>query len=485
MGIPYFFYNIVNKYKNIISEKKPDNIDIYAIDFNGLIHKIVEKNIDKTDDIMIEELHKLILHQYKDFNPKYMYICTDGVAPLAKIIQQRKRRYLTVFRNKLDNIIVKWDKNAISPNTNFMKKLDEYFKNNLIDNIKYSGSDENGEGEHKIFDKLINHNNDDIIVINGLDADLIILSLLSEKNNIYLMREDNVYLNINKLKQYIITELKIKWKLFNNVNTKDLIESYCVMCSLLGNDFLPCLLTLNIKKGGLDKLLSITGLAIENNGLLVYNNLINSNCLTEIFERISETEKEDLYKEIENYNKLIPFKNELKSDNYGLKNKDILISLIYNDINKWRNLYYKNIYNINIHKDNQIVNSSTFNYIKGIYWTYNYYKKFDLDYEWYFPYNYPPISLDIFNYIKANNIETIENKGTFLNPDIQLLIILPLESIELIKEENRKYMTDISEGLKHLYPTSYKIQTFLKNELHECCPILPTLNINKIKKIII
>jgi 5'-3' exonuclease len=299
------------------------------------------------------------------------------------------------------------------------------------------------------------------------------------------MREDNVYLNINKLKQYIITELKIKWKLFSSINNKDLIESYCVMCSLLGNDFLPCLLTLNIKKGGLDKLLSITGLAIENNGLLVYDNSINYNCLTEIFERISETEKEDLYKEIENYNKLKPFKNELKSDNYGLKNKDILTSLIFNDINKWRNLYYKNIYNINIHKDNQLVNSSTFNYIKGIYWTYNYYKKFDLDYEWYFPYNSPPISLDIFNYIKSNNINCIENKGTFLNPDIQLLIILPLESIELIKDENKKYMTDISEGLRHLYPSSYKIQTFLKTELHECCPILPTLNINKIKKIII
>jgi 5'-3' exonuclease len=485
MGIPYFFYNIVNKYKNIISEKKPDNIDIYAIDFNGLIHKIVEKNIDKSEDIMIEELHKLIIEQYKNFTPSHMYICTDGVAPLAKIIQQRKRRYLTVFRNKLDNITVKWDKNAISPNTNFMKKLDYYFKNNLSNNINYSGSDENGEGEHKIFDKLIQHNNDDIVVINGLDADLIILSLLSEKNNIYLMREDNVYLNINKLKQYIITELKIKWKLFSSINNKDLIESYCVMCSLLGNDFLPCLLTLNIKKGGLDKLLSITGLAIENNGLLVYDNSINYNCLTEIFERISETEKEDLYKEIENYNKLKPFKNELKSDNYGLKNKDILTSLIFNDINKWRNLYYKNIYNINIHKDNQLVNSSTFNYIKGIYWTYNYYKKFDLDYEWYFPYNYPPISLDIFNYIKSNNINCIENKGTFLNPDIQLLIILPLESIELIKDENKKYMTDISEGLRHLYPSSYKIQTFLKTELHECCPILPTLNINKIKKIII
>jgi len=85
-------------------------------------------------------------------------------------------------------------------------------------NIIYSGSDENGEGEHKIFKmlKLENDNND--IIINGLDADLIILSLISRKNNIYLMRESieretgelvKNYLNIDNLKKAILNEVKI------------------------------------------------------------------------------------------------------------------------------------------------------------------------------------------------------------------------------------------------------------------------------------
>jgi hypothetical protein len=47
----------------------------------------------------------------------------------------------------------------------------------------------------------------------------------------------------------------------------------------------------------------------------------------------------------------------------------------------------------------------------------------------------------------------------------------------------QKYMTDISFGLKYLYPIEYKIQTLFKNHLWECCPILPMINIDKIIKI--
>ena len=44
-------------------------------------------------------------------------------------------------------------------------------------------------------------------------------------------------------------------------------------------------------------------------------------------------------------------------------------------------------------------------------------------------------------------------------------------------------MTDISYGLKYLYPREYKIQTLFKTHLWECYPILPIINIDKIIKI--
>jgi 5'-3' exoribonuclease 1 len=205
MGIPYYFYHLTKKYKNIISNNPPDNINIYAIDFNGIIHP--EANKENNPDKLFLNLWNKINKYYEQFNPNKLIICIDGVAPLAKIIQQRKRRYLTIFKNKIDNINSTWDTNAISCGTIFMNNLDEYLNNKIIEENKTSyildGSINNGEGEHKIFNHLLKYLNDQNIIINGLDADLIILSLISGINNIYLMRENNdtiIYLNINNLK---------------------------------------------------------------------------------------------------------------------------------------------------------------------------------------------------------------------------------------------------------------------------------------------
>ena len=55
--------------------------------------------------------------------------------------------------------------------------------------VNYNGSENNGEGEHKIFNYIKINDNNKKIIIHGLDADLIILSLMSHKDNIYLMRE--------------------------------------------------------------------------------------------------------------------------------------------------------------------------------------------------------------------------------------------------------------------------------------------------------
>ena len=83
MGIPYYFYNIAKKYKDIILTKLPDNPDIYAIDFNGIIHplanKIINNNGNETD--IIEALWNSVLNYNELIKPKKIYICVDGVAP--------------------------------------------------------------------------------------------------------------------------------------------------------------------------------------------------------------------------------------------------------------------------------------------------------------------------------------------------------------------------------------------------------------------
>ncbi len=517
MGIPYYFYSLTQKYNNIISNNKPLDLNIYCIDFNGIIHNVaqdiikkykdtVEKaNNDNIESEIIEGVWNRIQFYIETYKAEKYIICADGVAPLAKMFQQRKRRYLNIHKNILDNVNIIWDTNAITPGTLFMDKLNTYIRRNINDDsnknkVIYSGSNECGEGEHKIFKMIKDDSIDNRIIIHGLDADLIILSLMSHKENIYLMREmkdphtNNTvynYLNIKELRKAILCELKTNWDISSetndndNDNDNDLIDTYCTACSILGNDFIPHLLTIELKNNGIDTLLSATKKAIKINGLLVAGGVINHNCLINIFKDLANSEDEDIHNICERYIKKRPPDNKnTPSDYYGLKNKDPLIHTIYSSPNKWRQEYYRIIFDNNISIDSTVMFNACNNYIKGIYWVYSYYKGMNIDCEWYYPYNYPPTIKDILNHSIANEVPELNNDNNFVPSYIQLLIVLPKYSINLLSKKHQRYMMDIYSGLFHMYPVKYNIQTFLKTQLWECSPILPLINLNYMRRVL-
>jgi 5'-3' exonuclease len=535
MGIPYYFYTLTQKYHTILSNNKPTGLDIYCIDFNGVIHNVAQDVIKKyskdgvaaaaSDTIeceIISGVWERIKYYFDNYKAAKYIICADGVAPLAKMFQQRKRRYLNIYKNTLDNAKIIWDTNAITPGTLFMDKLNEYISKNItqdqyINKIIYSGSNENGEGEHKIFNILKETPTDARIIIHGLDADLIILSLMSRKDNIYLMREMKDqqslstvfnYLNIKELRKAILCELKGSWDLGDDSSggssgsgsDDDLIETYCTACSILGNDFIPHLLTVELKNNGIETLMFATKNAIKTNGLLVKNGEINHNCLIDIFKSLANTEDEDIHRICERYIKKKPppashshashasqhsQHQQQPSDYYGLKNKDPLISTIYNSPNKWRQEYYRVIFDNNISIDSTVMFNACNNYIAGIYWVYSYYKGAPIDCEWYYPYNYPPTIKDILNHSIANEpVGLLNSNSEFVPSYIQLLIVLPKYSFKLLSKKHQRYMLDIYGGLFHLYPVKYNIQTFLKTQLWECSPSLPLINLNYIKRVL-
>jgi 5'-3' exonuclease len=542
MGIPYYFYSLTQKYHSILSNNKPIGLDIYCIDFNGVIHNVAQDVIKKyakdgaaaaaaaaaSDTIeteIIDGVWERIRYYFDNYKAAKYIICADGVAPLAKMFQQRKRRYLNIYKNTLDNTKIVWDTNAITPGTVFMDKLNECISKNItedryINKIIYSGSNECGEGEHKIFNILKETPTDAKIIIHGLDADLIILSLMSHKDNIYLMREIKDpqthsivfnYLNIKELRKAILCELKGSWELDGkdgDSGDADLIETYCTACSILGNDFIPHLLTVELKNNGIETLMFATKNAIKTNGLLVKNGEINHNCLIDIFKSLANTEDEDIHRICERYIKKKPppaphhhqqasqhhqhasqhSQHSQPSDYYGLKNKDPLINAIYNSPNKWRQEYYRVIFDNNISIDSTVMFNACNNYIAGIYWVYSYYKGAPIDCEWYYPYNYPPTIKDILNHSIANEpaglLKLLNSDSVFVPSYIQLLIVLPKYSFKLLSKKHQRYMLDIYGGLFHLYPVKYNIQTFLKTQLWECSPSLPLINLNYIRRVL-
>lgn len=144
--------------------------------------------------------------------PVEVYVAIDGVAPAAKMAQQRERRFKSVKEAKAKHEIAvsmgapvneeQIDFNMISPGTEFMSGLEDYITGFIADrrqpsglwsHIKFSlsGSSVAGEGEHKIMSEIRQRGRspDHTNCIYGLDADLIFLGLENDPE-CYLVREN-------------------------------------------------------------------------------------------------------------------------------------------------------------------------------------------------------------------------------------------------------------------------------------------------------
>ena len=186
MGIPVYFKTIVQEYESTVLKKDKLSCNSLFLDLNCAIHPCCRGQTDESImiEIIIDKINDLVdTTSVKDL----LYIAIDGIPPKGKMKQQRMRRHKSILEGK------PWDTNSITPGTYFMEKLNHRLKdyqNDKVTKIIISDSDERGEGEHKILQYIKKHENDKRTkVIYGLDADLIMLSMVSGKDNIYLLRE--------------------------------------------------------------------------------------------------------------------------------------------------------------------------------------------------------------------------------------------------------------------------------------------------------
>jgi len=339
---------LTDQYPDILNNRieqgiSPDmEVDAFYLDMNGIIHPCTHGNaegeivlLDET--AMFKRIFMYVDKLYKlSGATKILYLAVDGVAPRAKMNQQRSRRFRSAkeaeqiaseviarknapgstAQKKTDAewLEKRFDSNCITPGTDFMLKLsialskwvefkmktDPFWQNGA--NVIVSGPDIPGEGEHKVMDFIReqregyhrreregepddeknpvhwgpnwNH------VLFGLDADLIMLGLVSHEPNFMLLREkmsvvmagrgrnkhrkkkDMMDYNVNDYEVLELSSLRqllsIQFRRFADdgslkvpFDLDRIVDDFIFMCMFVGNDFLSHMPHMEIDGGAL------------------------------------------------------------------------------------------------------------------------------------------------------------------------------------------------------------------------------------------
>ena len=576
-------------------------IDNLFLDLNSTIHCLSHSDAynilalvkEKSLNEIYEETFKFIEQIVELINPKsFLMITLDGVSPASKI----RSRLISGYIRSLDipEEITKFleelglpkkndfNRKEISSCTEFMINLEKYLdekiqqkkseKGNIFQKIEIvlSLSNVPGEAEYKIMNEIRykNKRNKNLVhCIYSNDADYILLSLLihdsfiiilkegicNKSNNKYNFefKEENNLLQFNEmifisvLKEYLYLEFR---NLNNEMNSQNSVERVCsdfvLLCLLLGNDFIPGLMSLD-KNGEIFEFLLNSyknwKKKQKNCDFLTYDKKINFNnfilfmkelsyyegkyinfkyCL---FERIFKKRNKQLQDSlIDIYNE--ESKNIESKDNYEklkevMNSKEIIIDKINNILDNSRLLldeeykqnkkieeyffyklkkiyienpskakknYYREKFSFDIEKEEgkNELKELILNYFEGLQWCFSYYNGF-LNWDWYYKYDYYPCISDISNYnYKDFGIiyeHIINNVGEPFSPYMIQCLTFPSTSFNLIHEKYQK----VKNIIPHYYDTKMKFDNNgfpYPNQMIVTTPKLKSNDIEELKK---
>ena len=456
------------------------SVDNLYLDMNGIIHTCSHSNDfeleagEKDEDMarkMCTEVEKL----FNVVKPKKNFVlCVDGVAPRAKMNQQRQRR----FRKESDMLTAieeaakegtpipdadsLFDSNMISPGTEFMELFCEHFKFFLqrklqVDacwrgvNVVFSGHDAPGEGEHKIMDFMrarkesSDYHTDEVHCLYGLDADLIMLSLASQERHIVLLREivkfesmKDIAARKESLKsrgitnesslpasdQYVLFQIGCfrdylrldmagrKPVIYNNtsINWDTCYRDYVLMSCIVGNDFLPHLPHMAIKNNAMQLLVDRYSRLLQRGQYLTEGNVIHWENLRKLLEHVGQAELQQCNAAASHHQPSVKSILPTKKQHYKAK-----LNMDWDNFDSSQTGPIKDLCT---------------SWVEGVRWVWEYYTTGVPSWSWYYPYHYGPYVSDLARLDLAQiAADTVFTVGQPLLPFQQLFSVLPPLSI--------------------------------------------------------
>lgn len=368
MGIPRFYRSMSERYP-LLNQPISDvsllpEFDAFYLDMNGIVHNCTHSDGDPALGALglAAQLHnifayldRLVTHIIK---PKaLLYIAIDGVAPRAKLNQQRSRRFRAglerqeaIEKERFLQIKLEdekngplssssaaasdshFDSNCITPGTEFLAHLSRhlvYFVRHKMKrdplwarlDVFFSGSEVPGEGEHKIVEFIRHRKMTPGYPANvrhcmyGSDADLMLLGLMTHEPHFTLVREVVVWgggqrhkvaakpiaeqqwqlVHLSLFREYLLLELRVT----PDLDGERMLDDFILLTFLLGNDFIPHSPTLEISEDAIPLLLREYRALLETTmhaGQYLTENgrLVNVALLQELLVKIGSQEEDIL-----------------------------------------------------------------------------------------------------------------------------------------------------------------------------------------------
>lgn len=546
MGIPSYFSYIIKNHSNIIRKKRhlKTTFSSLYMDCNSIIYDCVRQIENETEprhrgfkieEVIISAVIAKIKKYVNDIQPSnILYIAFDGVAPFAKMEQQRIRRYKTGFLQKKDEIgcdahehglshksSSRWNTSAITPGTEFMNMLSLKVKRAFVDSGRFfgsktvvvSGSDEPGEGEHKMFqymrdNALIN----ETIAVYGLDADLIMLSLFHcfACENIFIFREtpefgkallgdsfkddELLYLDHRALSNAILSDMGVP----ESKNARGKIYDYIFACFLLGNDFLPHFPALNIRTHGNYTILELYNKLFAKYPDRGFISLETGNIQwrwVKVF--LQELAKGETVSIINEYSSRAKLEKRFYPTNTKEERENAFDNIptiyraeehyIHPGTPGWENRYYKVAFHLNeTSYSKTFVDELCNNYLEGLEWTFRYYTEGCPHWRWKYNYHYPPLLVDLVERLPNFEVKFIdENVGINIpfHPNTQLSYVIPPWNHDLLPIKQRRHLEKNGYSKYYVNVDQLRFQWMFCKYFWESHALLPDIPLQQLESL--